>query len=399
QIKGTIKFYDPNPDKIPETLLGMLASKLYGTWKIGHVDVELMNLYRTFDVLDQSLYNFMMTDLEQSYGCIFKFDTFNRTINAYTPENAVTNTDIYLSYDNLIKKISIATQEEQLCTALEILGGSGLDIRQVNPLGTNFIYDFSYFMTRGYMSEGLVIAITNWQTKVDGYQTTYSTKLTELKSLQSQLLSAKTSLTEYESDLASLKQGQSIAIDAGNASEITRLNGLIKQKEAQITTQKQTVASLETQVKNKTDELKAINKDVSFPNNFTSQQLGELGYFIKEQSYQEPNLIKTPEMTDEQVLDNSLELYRMGKYSLKKLSRARYTFDVDLVNFLAIPQFQKFITQLQLGAKLLVDVDTGFDIFPKVEKKLTEYIDKQLTEIIDQNLIDLLFEAQSFIEP
>jgi hypothetical protein len=137
-----------------------------------------------------------MTTVEKAYGCVFIFDTFNKTISAEAVTRVATikantnsktgkvvyiedepdapKTNIYLSFENLIKSIQYNEITDELCTALSCYGGTGLDIHNVNPLGSNVIYNFDYFMTTEWMTQGLIDALNDWEALVDTYQTTYS---------------------------------------------------------------------------------------------------------------------------------------------------------------------------------------------------------------------------------
>ena len=100
---GTYKFYDPI--NVDNTLMGKILST--SNWTIGQIDPDLWNVYRTFEIPDSTVYEFLMNDVETSYECVFMFDSFARTVSAYTLKNLVKNTDIILSYNNLIQNIDI----------------------------------------------------------------------------------------------------------------------------------------------------------------------------------------------------------------------------------------------------------------------------------------------------
>lgn len=398
-IKGTLKFYSALPSEIPNTMMGKLMARLNGTWKLGHVDEELYNVYRDYDIIDQSWYNFVIEDVEKTYGCIFKFDTFNRIINVYTTENSTINSDIYLSLNNLLKDIRIESDDNQLCTSLEVLGGGGLDIRQVNPLGTNFLYDFSHFINNGFLSGELTLAVLKWEEKIEAQTPIYTQKLLELKALLQERISFETTIYEIESDILALKQSQSVAINAGDSAEVKRINGQIKAKQNELENKKASYKTLETRIKNKNDELVAINNIVKPENNFTKDQLKELTIVSKEKTFQEPNIIKLPEWDDLKVLENALILYEEGKKVLNKLSKPRYTFKINSVNFLNLQDYNEFIKQIELGTKVLIETETGFNIGEKAKNKIYEYTKTPLKEMMKQKLRDILYSRQILIEP
>jgi hypothetical protein len=116
KFKGPFKFYDLIIDPSSPALLNTLISYAPG-WTIDYVDPALATLYRTFDISDSTIYNLLMTDVEEAYQCVFTFDSIAKTVSAYSTTTATTNTDIYMSYNNLIEEISINEVTEELVTA------------------------------------------------------------------------------------------------------------------------------------------------------------------------------------------------------------------------------------------------------------------------------------------
>ena len=118
EFKGTYKFYG-GVDYTSESLMSIILRKLPG-WSIGTIDSELISLYRTFDISSSTVYNFLMNDVEEAYQCIFDFDYLNQKINAYTVSGAVSNTDIFINHDNIIKEIQVTEIDDELVTALSV---------------------------------------------------------------------------------------------------------------------------------------------------------------------------------------------------------------------------------------------------------------------------------------
>lgn len=75
-----VTLYNPN---IPElSLLHLILEKIYG-WRIGHVDVQLRDLNRKFEVDRESVYDFIVGEICEKFNCYVVFDTINNTINIY----------------------------------------------------------------------------------------------------------------------------------------------------------------------------------------------------------------------------------------------------------------------------------------------------------------------------
>ena len=66
-----VRFYNiGNPEK---SLLHLVLEKC-PDWTIGHVDVALQTMERSFEVTKQDVYSFMTTDISEAFECIFLFD-------------------------------------------------------------------------------------------------------------------------------------------------------------------------------------------------------------------------------------------------------------------------------------------------------------------------------------
>ena len=136
---GTYPLYDILTPE--DSLLGTVLTYI-PNWSIGTVDSELLTKFRTFDIADVNIYEFLVTNVEETYECIILFDTVNKTISAKVLDNVTTDTDVFMSHDNLIEQSSFREIADELSTSLYVTGGGDLSINAVNPLGTNIIYNF-----------------------------------------------------------------------------------------------------------------------------------------------------------------------------------------------------------------------------------------------------------------
>ncbi len=356
-INGTYKFYDQV--KPQNTLLQKLI-EIAPSWKIGTVSSSLCNKYRTFEIPTNSLYSFLMDDVEKAYECIFDFDIENKLINAYTSEDIVKDTDISLSFHNLIKNVKIEETSKDIITCLSVYGSGDFDIKEVNPLGTSNIYDFSYYLTSEWMSDDLIKAIKNWDNKVKNSEKTYSENFSKLRDLNAELLKLQGELETFKNDLKAGEQVRSAGIPNISQSVINKINELNKD-----------ISSKQTQVNSKNKEifsvqkiLKDINSSLKFSNNFTTKQILELDNFIFQGNYTNSNFVVTDKMTTPEIQDMSRQLLERGKKELKKLSQPSFTFSMDTVNFLFIEKFKPFINQLKLGSLIHAEIKKDVWVSP-----------------------------------
>jgi hypothetical protein len=363
----SLQFY--NAVSPSNTLIGKILQYM-PDWSVGKINGGFARKYRSFDIANKSIYNFLMNDVEEAYECVFEFDTINKTISAVSVEDATTPTDIYISYDNLIKQISIKESTEELITALSVFGGNGLDINDVNPLGHNTLYDFTYFKTLDssgsplWMEESLVTAITNWETLVSGSQAEFADLVTDVKEgysllgdMEAELSASQTELEAKEVELAALIRGNLPTLAVKE--EIAALETAIALAEANIET-------WEAVISGSIADMSEISEGLALDNtsNFSEEQQKDLQAFIIEGTYINENIIQTDIMSASSVQEQSEELYLQGQNVLDRISEPRYTFSVDSVNFLQIKEFKPFIRQLELGSQINLEISDGIVVTP-----------------------------------
>jgi len=351
---GTYQFYDAvSPDG---TLLQEVVN-LLPSWSIGSVDASISAKFRTFDVQDTNVYNFLMNDVSNAYECIFSFDTINNIIKVDSIDSAVSQTDIFLSFDNLLKQAKLQEMDDEITTALSVYGGGNLTIRSVNPLGSATIYDFSYYKNTDWMSQNLITKLTAWEALVASYESTYGATLTTLKTAYDDLIVLQGELVALLSTLAGLEEILASRIQQGLATDDIKTQ--IDNQEALINSKNIEIISKQNEIIVLQQSLVDINNIVSFESNFTESELAELSEFTFENTYQNPNIIQTDIMTDSEKQDQSQLLYDQGKSVLGRISQPRYIFEADSINFLAMQEFQSFSNDLEVGSSVTVELPNG----------------------------------------
>ena len=176
----------------------------YEKWKIIWIEESLRyspakaeNVCRTLKGSDGLFgYDFMVNNVENAFQVIFEFDFLHHAIKVKSAASVAQKTNIYLSFENLIQDMALTEKSDEIVTVLSCKG-DGLDISSVNPMGTNYICDFSYFMgsdAKGYpwMSKVLTDKLIEWKASVDASQSEYSSYVVQLQNLYLEK-------TEYES--------------------------------------------------------------------------------------------------------------------------------------------------------------------------------------------------------
>ena len=297
--EGTYNFWDPTAPK--DTALGRIL-ELMPSWNPGKIDSDLWNKYRTFEVDNQSIYEFMKGTAQDSFQCIFDFDTYRREINVRSVSNATNMEPVYLSMENLIKEIQIEEDTENIVTCLDVNGSEGVDIRSVNPTGTNEIYNLDYFMNETYFPKNVDATkniIKNWEVwkKTCANSEAEYYALTIRKTLkEAELESARAELIELKNELSSLETMQSAYV-AGSASgsnfddELADVKEQISSKNEEISDQESLIKSFEDVIKEMLDEQVAINESCAIKKFFSDEEYLILDRYFKKAAISEESFV------------------------------------------------------------------------------------------------------------
>ena len=149
--QGTYNLW--NPINYGNTIIGMFLED-FPAWRVNMmvdgapsvaVDTSLYDKYRTFEVSD-NWYNFIKSTVQQSYQCVFEFDSFNRVLSVRAASEGADQKPVFIAPENLAKDIKVEELTDDIYTCFDVYGASDVNIRTVNPTGTNKIYDLSYYM-------------------------------------------------------------------------------------------------------------------------------------------------------------------------------------------------------------------------------------------------------------
>ena len=304
--EGTFRFCDLTDPTNEDTLIGRILEIAPG-WSIDYVSPTLAQKYRTFDQYDDFLLSFMYGDAKDKFRCIFVFDPYERTISAYDADEEVAPLPIYLDFDNLLSEVEIEELTDELITAIRPYGADDLNIVNVNPIGSNWLYDLSYFIDNGDIPSELAAKWVAWQEAVRGNQEYYKGLVALQSSSTSRLLIAQTALTELRGELETLQAQQSVIIQAlalettsqgksAKQSELTAINSSISAKEAQIAIQEEIVEDIQAELDPETvdsyaNQIRTLVNSLSIKNNFTDAEYETLSKYFIEQDITEDTFV------------------------------------------------------------------------------------------------------------
>lgn len=316
--EGTYNFYNPvTPD---DTIIGIILSYL-PSWSIGEIDSNLIDKYRTFEESNVNIYNFIKSTVQDTYGCIFDFDTYKRKINVKATSSPTSTAPIYISFDNLAKEIEVEEESENIFTVLDVNGADGVTIRSVNPMGTNKIYNLDYYMNSTNFSDEMISKWNSWKSTYESAQRTYYNITIEKMILTSSILAKQNELNELKNqDLAKLENQQSVYVEylatlsdtnSSDYSEYQKLlrgvNADIKSIKANISDLQDEIDELEEQKESVTEDLISINHETSFANFFSDDELKILDRYFKEDAISDSSFVigTAKSYSDSDIFSNS----------------------------------------------------------------------------------------------
>jgi len=292
--EGTYNLW--NPISPNSTILGMILD-LMPSWGIGMVDSSLIDKYRTFDSSgDKNIYNFMKSDLQDSYGCVFDFDTYERQIYVRDITNEPAIAPVVFSLTNLIKEVEITEDAEGIVTSLNIYGADGVDIRSVNPMGTTNIINLDYFMTTDNFSQSMITKYYRWKNTFEAYQRRYYNLTIDEALKTSQLVNANAVLTTLNGELRSLENIQAVTIQAiaqelKTQDDLDAANSNIAAKKIEIINKENEISQIQSDLEAVAESMKQINQICDIKSFFTDAEYKIIDRYIKEDSLTEDSFV------------------------------------------------------------------------------------------------------------
>lgn len=369
-------FYDPTNPK------GSLLHRVLNvapSWSVGHVDATLANKQRSFDEDDIDIYSFLTGDVSEAFNCLFVFDTFNMTINAYDLDDYGEDTNIYISMDNLAQSMIESIDENSIITCYRVNGGDGIYINEVNPNSTNKIYNFEYYLPE--MEESIQNKVKLYNEKYQSLKPQYEEIMKHLGDQIGVIQELETRLPDSLDSKDWTKYGldflDSKVKSFKNIDEVYCAQGMNKPNSFNYNLYQQNLEDLnnvtaeynkrKSEVDSATDvynsiiaERNAVQSQLDMDKWFTKDEWKTLDSYVVEETYSNDNYITTDNTTDTERFDIERQLFDVAWKDLSKKCRPQYQYSSTLSNVLTIPQFKGFLKYFQLGnfIRMATDYDT-----------------------------------------
>lgn len=396
-------FYDPANPK------GSLLNRVLNvapSWSVGHVDATLANKQRSFDEDDVDVYSFLTGDVSEAFNCLFIFDTFNMTVNAYDLDNYGDDTNIYVSMDNLAQSMTETIDENSIITCYRVNGGDGIYINEVNPNSTNKIYNFEYYLPE--MEESIQNKVKAYNEKYQSLKPQYEEIMKRLGVQIGVIQDLETRLPDSLDSKDWTKYGleflDSKVKSFKNIDEVYCAQGMNKPDSFNYNLYQQNLENLnsvtaeynkrKTEVDSATEvynsiiaERNAVQSQLDMDKWFTKDEWKTLDSYVVEETYSNDNYITTDNTTDTERFDIERQLFDVAWKDLSKKCRPQYQYSSTLSNVLTIPQFKGFLKYFQLGN--FIRMSTDYDTVIKL-RLISFTVDYNDTSKIDVTFSDAI---------
>lgn len=219
-----------------ESIITSLLSSYAPLWTLDRISPKLTEIKREI-VGTQTTVMAVIEEANKLFDAVPYFDNINRKISFKHKDEIGINRGLKIKENSYLKSFEDSLVSRDVVTRLIPIGNAGLTINSVNPAGTDYIEDFSYFMKpfkrdadrnviehSDYMSDELCHALLDYQefynSKKDDSEllnTKYSELLTEYGNEDFKLTQLKAVLQRIQDRVELLKPKQEY-IDYGTVS-------------------------------------------------------------------------------------------------------------------------------------------------------------------------------------
>ncbi|MGI6096169.1 MAG: phage tail protein [Lachnospiraceae bacterium] len=362
-----------NPENINKSLLHIVLEKV-PHWKIGHIDDGLIAQKRSLEIDDKDIYSTLNEEIANSFKIIFIFDTINNLINIYDSETFGEETNVYISRENLAKEINIESDIEDIKTVIRPYGKDDLNIREVNT-GMEYIMDLSYYATPAWMGKELYQKYLVYQELFHEQTPIYRNLLIECEEAYDEIdtLNAKmpdsdssTVWEDYGLVMLKIRKMEYEEVLAAHASAghgdpshryyyqyketkdtIDAIAAEIAVKQTSVDTLNQEIAQLQTQMSD-------IATLLDIDTNFTEEERHYLSRFMSEDTYSDDCFLITEKYTYREIIEAKQALLDDAKKNLSDRCKPTLNFSLDMVNLLALKEFERTAAKFTLGNYIMV---------------------------------------------
>ena len=330
-----------------DTIPGILKDSL---WSVGHIDDELMDKYRAYECSVKNGIDIMI-ELSETFDFIPIYDTENRMINLYHVDNIGENKGLKFDYGKYLNTLNETIMSDDIITRLKAYGRD-ISIRRINPLGTDYIDDYSYFMHpygtydddgykitySNYMSTELCEAINTHQAKIRERTPTFTTLIGKIELLNQIAIAKNAELRVMQNELKKLKDNLSVAKRAkSGGTTIQFFQQKIKEQEKLIESQRTNIEKIMDNMKIIGNQIDDIKDELAEKNNYTAELLEEKRLFTIEGDFIDTNIIEEH------------DLYKAAVSYFQEVNKPKTSISIDIIDFIDVLEEKENWDRLVLG--------------------------------------------------
>ncbi len=354
-INGEYRKESLNAQQVLENILSTSA------WSIGYIDSEFLTTFREFDFQGTSALDAVF-NIAETFGAIIKWDTINKTISLIMQENAGVNKGFRISETNYLKTLEKEELSDEIVTRLHIYGKDGLSINNINPLGTDYLEDFSYYFQGFerddnknvispslYMSNGLCSALLDYQEAIKANEGKFKEYLDLKTQLLEEIIPFSNEIFKLETELKTIldvidvknSQGLDVSFEL---SEKERVTDEIKGTQHEIDVRNDVINDTDVNILN-------LQSLISIENNLTAEQIIELDDYISEETWEDQNY------TSEN------DLFKDAQKVFEDLKKPKEIITTNIINLFKILDGKQDWKKVVIGDRFFIEYERlGIDV-------------------------------------
>ena len=319
------------------------------SWKVGYIKSSLLDKFRELNFPNSNLLE-VFQELQQTYGCLFQFNTFDKIIDVYEADQLGVNQGLIISDRNFLQELNKDIKSDAIKTRLYLYGMDNVSIQKLNITGQPYIENYDFYKNTDYMSQELIDALNDYDAFLVTKEDLFNDYLDDINVKNASIGVKNDELIELQSQLKVIQSNLDIAITSDQPSNSLKTDEI--EKLGEISSKLEEVISLQNEIEIIETNIRDIATSTSLKNHFTDAQARELDSFIREDIFQDSNYTE----------DNIDELLEEGKKILNKISQPAIQFSCSVVDFLSSVECQHSWSKFVLGDKIsLYHKDLKFD--------------------------------------
>lgn len=283
---------------------------------------------RSFDEDNVQWRKFLKDNIQTAYDVIFEFNNMSKILNCYATEEVGEHIGIKLSYDNFIKSLNKTNEYGQVITKL-IVNSEKTSLHEANPLCTDYILDFSYFIDNKLMSRECEVAWYRYMKFIEDNQQQLNNRKSELSALNKKAVLLESKKRAYELEIKNLEVLRNTYMKLDDTINVNRMAEEIIQKQQRLVEINKEYEDIQKQITAQSLEIKQIIEKNQFNN--AEDKNGKIFNDIILEELEDLIIVETIE---DNYYENSKELYDNYKYLLHEKNKLEINFDTTLKNLL-----------------------------------------------------------------